>query len=433
MNRRLTKLLRSCAGALAVLLWWSVWSNVQAASSAGRDQPAAAAIEGSPASKAAQEAEWRLSFGLDGVGFLQREFPKGIQLWLYPASLIYVLLALAAASLLDFLARSFLKKWSERSKTKFDDVVVTLLEGPIKVIAFVVLLNLGLELLPWPPTIESYLTKGLLIAVALSVTYMATKFVDLFMGYWRARAAADTDKSFDEHLLPIIRKTLKVFIVVVAALVTAQNMGLDITSLIASLSIGGLAVGLAAQDTLANVFGAVSVLVDKPFRVGDRIKLDAIDGTVESIGLRSTRVRHLDGFLITIPNKTIGSAVITNVSQRPTIKTEMNIGVTYDTPTEKLKRAVEIVTQVYKAHPLTADLIVSFNKFADSALNIIIVHWWNSTDHKAYLDGMQTLNFQLKKRFDEEGIEFAFPSQTVYIKTDSEPRADARPNPTRSV
>jgi MscS family membrane protein len=100
----------------------------------------------------------------------------------------------------------------------------------------------------------------------------------------------------------------------------------------------------------------------------------------------------------------------------------MNIGVTYDTSTEKLKRAIEIITETYKSHPLTADLSVGFNKFADSALNINVVHFWNSTDYKAYLEGLQAMNLQLKKRFDDEGIEFAFPSQTVYVKSDSDAR-----------
>src|SRR5205814_776703 len=134
-----------------------------------------------------------------------------------------------------------------------------------------------------------------------------------------------------EQLFPVISKSLKSFLLVVAILVTSSNLGLDITAMLASLSIGGLALGLAAQDTVANLFGAVAVFVDKPFRVGDRIKLENIDGVVESIGLRSTRVRNQDGFLVTVPNKTMGNATITNVTRRPNIKTEMNIGITYDT------------------------------------------------------------------------------------------------------
>ncbi|HLP77341.1 MAG TPA: mechanosensitive ion channel family protein, partial [Candidatus Paceibacterota bacterium] len=192
-----------------------------------------------------------------------------------------------------------------------------------------------------------------------------------------------------------------------------------ITAAIASLSIGGLAIGLAAQDTLANLFGAVAVFVDKPFRIGDLIQLDSVKGNVESIGLRSTRVRNLDGHLITVPNKTMGNATITNITRRPNIKTEMNIGITYDTTPEKVRRALKILEEVYRGHAMTQDLILSFNKFADSSLNIIVVHWWGNTDHRAYLAGMQEMNLAIKERFDAEGINFAFPSQTLYVKQDS--------------
>jgi MscS family membrane protein len=160
----------------------------------------------------------------------------------------------------------------------------------------------------------------------------------------------------------------------------------------------------------------VAVFVDKPFRIGDFIQLDGVAGTVESIGMRSTRVRNLDGHLITIPNKTMGNATITNVTRRPNIKTVMNIGVTYDTPTAKVRRAVTALQEIYKGHPKTGDVQVGFDKFTDSALNIQVVHWWASTDAREHLAGMQELNLKVKELFEAEGISFAFPTQTVYVK-----------------
>jgi MscS family membrane protein len=361
-----------------------------------------------------------LTFGLDKVSWLQLEIPEGFPLWQYCASLIYVLLAVIVSKLLNYLATLYLKSRAARTKTQFDDLLPTLLHGPIKVVSFVVLLHIGLQVLGWPQWFKDVLEKGLKIIVACSLTYVALRFVDLFLGYWRQRAARDADKLFDEQLFPIIDKGLKVFLVVVAVLFTSQNLGMDITSVVASLSIGGLALGLAAQDTLANLFGAAAVFMDKPFRIGDRIRLDSVDGTVEAIGLRSTRVRNLDGHFITIPNKTMGNAIITNITRRPNIKTEMNIGLTYDTSTEKLKRAVAILEETFNNHPMTFEVSVGFNRFADSALNIQIVHLWKSTDAKAHLAGMQELNLAIKRRFDEEGINFAFPSQTIYMKQDSE-------------
>ncbi|PYK58950.1 MAG: hypothetical protein DME21_14500, partial [Verrucomicrobia bacterium] len=318
--------------------------------------------------------------------------------------------------------RVWLKKWTSRKQ--LTDLLLGLLNGPIKIIAFVVFLNIGLEMFDWPEVIKKILDKGLKVIIAATITYAVLKLIDLLMGYWRQRSVADTDRSFDEQLFPIIRKSLNVFVMVVAVLVTSQNLGFDITAAIAGLSVGGLALGLAAQDTVANLFGAVAIFMDKPFRIGDRIQLDSVDGTVETIGLRSTRVRNLDGHLITVPNKTMGNATITNVTRRPNIKTVMNIGITYDTPAEKVKRALQILQEVYKEHPKTFDCLIGFNKFADSALNIQVVHWWNSTDNKEYLAGLQEMNLAVKERFDKEGINFAFPSQTLYLKQDSDWRVD---------
>jgi MscS family membrane protein len=135
--------------------------------------------------------------------------------------------------------------------------------------------------------------------------------------------------------------------------------------------------------------------------------------------LRSTTVRNLDGHHVTIPNKLMGNAIITNITRRPTIKVEMNFGLTYDTPAAKVKRATALLEEIYRANPRTADLIISFNKFADSALNIFVVHVWSGTDAKQHFAELQALNLQIKERFDAENIEFAFPTQTVHLKAEA--------------
>jgi MscS family membrane protein len=341
------------------------------------------------------------------------------ELWKYIFSLIYIFLAFYVSKLLDYLTRVWLKRWAEKTSTKFDDLLLDLLNGPVKVVAFMIFLRIGLDVFAWPAMVQKFLAKGFTIIVAVSLTYMVLKFIDLLMNVWRLRNAGHADQTFNQQLFPIVRKSLKVFIIVVAALVTLDNLGVNITAAIASLSIGGLAVGLAAQDTLANLFGAVAVFLDKPFKIGDRIQIDSVDGNVESIGLRSTRVRNLDGHLVTIPNKTMGNATIVNVAARERIKTVMNIGITYDTPAEKVRLAVKIIKEVYTKHPMTSELLTSFNKFDSSALNILVVHHWKNADFGASLDGLQEMNLELKERFDKEGINFAFPTQTLYVKQDS--------------
>ncbi len=414
---------------LLVVLAWSVWRSaaepnraVEAATLSAVNTNAVAT--NAPAAK--RSSEFVKEFASpDWIKDLAQHWPFlryhfwGNELWKYIFSLLYIFLAFYVSKFLDYLTRVWLKKWAAKTESKLDDLLLNLLNGPVKIISFVIFLRIGLDVFDWPPEVQNALSKGFTVIVAITITYAAMKLVDLLMGYWHLRAAADADREFREHLFPIIRKALKAFVVVVAVLVTLDNIEVKITAVLASLSIGGLAVGLAAQDTLANLFGAVAILLDKPFRIGDRITLDHVDGTVETIGLRSTRVRNLDGHLVTIPNKTMGNATLTNITSRPNIKTEMNIGITYDTPTEKVKRALAIVEEIYKGHAKTSDLRVSFNKFTDSTLNIQVIHWWGSTDAKEYLAGMQEINLAIKERFDAEGISFAFPSQTVYLKQDS--------------
>ncbi|HQC43079.1 MAG TPA: mechanosensitive ion channel family protein, partial [Verrucomicrobiota bacterium] len=199
-------------------------------------------------------------------------------------------------------------------------------------------------------------------------------------------------------------------------LTMASNLGVDITSILTLGSVGALAVSLAAQDLLGNIFGGIAILVDKPFVIGDAVKVENRDGTVETIGLRSTRIRTYDGFLVTIPNKTMANSTIANVTCRPTIKTEINVGITYDTTTEQLRKALDIANDVYANYRNTQDVIVSFNKFGDFALNIQIVHWHNPTPWADYVKSIEAMNLELKKRFDSEGINFAFPTQTIYLK-----------------
>ncbi len=419
MKLKFQPVYRALLVVLAVLLGWSWWASGQItnAPANGPSQSVTHIVAG-PSSSPDSKPGY-LTFGLDHVKWLQTPWLH-IPLWQYLAALIYIFLAFFLSKLVDVLVSSQLKKWAKKTPTIFDDLILDLIHGPIKVVTFVILLDLGLNVFTWGAWFENVLAKILKVIVAGVLTYLALRIVDLLINYWRQRSVREDDRTFHQQLVPMIRNTLKVFVVVVAFLVTSQNLGFNVTGLIASLSIGGLAVGLAAQDTLANLFGAVSVLIDKPFRVGDRILIESVDGVVETIGFRSTRVRNLDGHLVSIPNKTVGNAIITNIALRPNIRTLINISVTYDTPVEKMKEALQMLEEIYRSHPMTQDVWISFNKFADSSLNIFVVHWWRSTVYKDYLAGMQELNLTIKERFDAAGIGFAFPTQTLYLKQDSD-------------
>ena len=166
--------------------------------------------------------------------------------------------------LLDFIVSVWLKRRAAKAVTKSNDLFLDLLRGPVKVVAFVIFLNIGLDIFDWPERAQIYLSHGLIVVIACSVTYVVLKIIDLLLGVWRERIVFAPDRPFAEELFPLLSKSAKVAIVLTAVVLTADNLNIKVTSLLAGLSIGGIALGLAAQDTVANLFGAVAIFLDKP-------------------------------------------------------------------------------------------------------------------------------------------------------------------------
>jgi MscS family membrane protein len=194
-----------------------------------------------------------------------------------------------------------------------------------------------------------------------------------------------------------------------------------ITSILAGLGIGGLAVALAAQETIKNFFGSLVILADKPFELGDRIVVDAVDGTIESVGFRSTRLRTLDGELVTLPNGDLANRIIRNVGKRRHIRRVASLALPYDTPPDKVERALAIVRELLRdAADLDPDFParVFFDEFRDSSLNLQVIYWFRPADWWACLAFAERLNLEILRRFTAEGIGFAFPTQTVVLAGD---------------
>ncbi|MBL7134955.1 MAG: mechanosensitive ion channel family protein [Phycisphaerae bacterium] len=250
--------------------------------------------------------------------------------------------------------------------------------------------------------------------------YHLVDIVEILLYSWTSK----TETLLDDQLVPLVRKTLRVFVVIIAVLFIARNIfQWDIASLIAGLGIGGLALALAAKDTLANFFGSITIFADRPFHMGDRVRIKGHDGVIEEVGFRSVRLRLLNGHLVIIPNATVANEAIENVSRRPYIKHSFTIGVTYDTPPDKLRRGVEIIRQMLAerkdSFPPDNPGRAHFTEFAAASLNIDATYWFTPVDWAAFLDFKHEFNTDLLRRFNDEGIEFAFPTQTLYLKQDS--------------
>ena len=405
-----------CAGLLGAL-WVS--AHAQDAKSAS---PAStnAVVAGEVAAREFVRAHrTEFSLGLNRVEALQGNL-LGVPLWEYVATLAYLVLALAVAKGLDVLVKTRLRAWASRTETQWDDVLVQLADGPVKAVVFVVLVNVGLQLFDWPREVQAYVSRLGFIGVALSLVYVSLKAVDGAAHAWAARLPDDGDRAFQKHFIVLMGKGAKVVLVLVALLTLLQNLGVNITAILGSVSVLGLALGLAAQDTVSNLFGAVAVFMDRPFKVGDRIKVGSdVDGVVEEMGLRATRVRTLDGFLVTVPNKTVGSNTVTNVSARRFIRGVFDYGLVYDLPADRLRRATELLREIYGRHPQTQEVLVHFNRFGDSALNLNVVWLWEGTEWKDYIAAVEAIQLEIKARFDAESLEFAFPTQTVHMRQES--------------
>jgi MscS family membrane protein len=257
--------------------------------------------------------------------------------------------------------------------------------------------------------------------VSLAVGFTLYQLVDVVYLWMRERMAR-TDSKMDDMLAPIAQTTLRVTIVVLTLLQIAQSLtDKPLTSIIAGLGVGGLAVALAAQDTIKHFFGSIVLFADKPFQVGERISVDNTDGTVEEVGFRSTRIRTLEGHLVTIPNGDLANKTITNVARRPSIRHRVTISITYDTPPAKVQRAIAILRELLTDHEgMRPDFPprVYFAEYGASSLNILMMFWYHPGDYWMYMQFTDALNLQILERFNAEGIDFAFPTQTLYLAGD---------------
>jgi len=266
-------------------------------------------------------------------------------------------------------------------------------------------------------------TKISLAVIAIAVAYAFYSLVDL-VEYHLLKLTSRTATKLDDMLVPVVRKSLRITIAMISALWIADGiLELKIRAIILSAGVGGIAIALAAKDTVANFFGSITIFADRPFQVDELIEVQGYIGTVEEVGFRSTRIRTLDGHLVAVPNSVIANTVVKNIGRRPFIRRVTNITITYDSGVAKTEKAIQIIKEILAAVPeINTDpdrpARVYFDDFADCSLNIYLAYWVKPADFWLFKEVNDKINFEILKRFDAEGIEFAFPSQTLYVKKD---------------
>ena len=255
----------------------------------------------------------------------------------------------------------------------------------------------------------------------LAIVVFLYRLIGLLV-YELDRFAQRDDNMLDSTFVQMIRVITRAVVIAIGAIYLLRALsGKPLSALLAGLGIGGIAIALAAQDTLKNFFGSIMIMLDKPFSVGQRVLVENYDGVVEDIGFRSTRVRTLTGHLVTVPNEKMATNAIENIGRRPHIRRLTNITITYDTPPDKVERALEIIREILDNHEgMHPDFParVYFNEFNDASLNIMVIYWYHPADYWAYVEFSEKVNLKIMRAFEKEGIEFAFRTTTTYLAHD---------------
>jgi MscS family membrane protein len=340
----------------------------------------------------------------------------GVEIWRIIAAGFIMIFALVIRKIVvGFLVR-ILKKLLKKTKTKFDDRIIIALNPPVRLILMAAGLLFALKVLGLPVTNDSFsghVVRTLFIFAVFWAIFRGAEFIQNIIGKISRRDAS----KLNDVVLPFVGKGIKILVVVVAISVIAKEWRYDLGAILAGLGLGGLAFALAAQETLANFFGGLTIMMDKPFTVGDWIQTSAVEGTVEDIGFRSIKVRTITQALVSVPNSIIAKAAVTNNSKMGKRRINFSLGITYQTTVNQIEALLERVRKMLSENPeIHPDTIfVYFDVFGASAYELFFHFYTKTTNWQKFLEVKESINLQLMHILEELGIEVAFPSTTVYL------------------
>jgi len=336
----------------------------------------------------------------------------GNTLFNYSFALVLFVVLVFIFRLLQWLILRRLAQLAKRTKTDIDDTLIDIVRSLRPAFYYFVAFFFALQGLTLTPLLERIITGALIIWVV----YQGVLAIQILIDYvLRKRFAKDSTGEGETAAIGYLKLIAKVALWSVALLLVLSNFGINVTSLIAGLGIGGIAIAFALQNILADLFSSFAIYFDKPFEVGDFIVANGQSGTVEKIGIKTTRLRALQGEEIVMSNQELTSAVIQNYKKLEKRRTVFQFGVVYETPNKKLEKIPDMVREIFKNTKDTRIERVHFKSMDDSALTFEVVFYVDLPNYAAYLDRQQEINLALKARFEKEKIGFAYPTQTVYL------------------
>lgn len=339
--------------------------------------------------------------------------PFGITLLDWGITFSLIIGSVIGAKIIYWILSKIARKFTSKTKSKLDDILLDMLEEPIAYLIGITGIWKSIYYIEISENFGNLLDKVYYLVVIGFVAWALARTMDALIQIYLVPIVEKSKSELDDQLLPILRKTLKASIWTICIIIGLDNAGYDVGAVIAGLGIGGLAFALAAQDSVKNLFGGITIFTDKPFQIKDRIKISGFDGSVEEIGIRSTRIRTLDGRRVTIPNSKFSESAIENVTSEPNRKVVLNLGLTYATNQVGIKKGIKILDEIVSSHASTEEnVITGFNAFNDSSLNLILVYYIKPGED--ILATQTTINLQILEQFTINKLDFAFPTQTLY-------------------
>ncbi|MBS4534872.1 mechanosensitive ion channel family protein [Clostridium sp. D2Q-14] len=325
---------------------------------------------------------------------------------------LFLILSPIITNILFKIVRSFTKK----SKIGLDDDMVESFKKPLKIFIIFVGLYIALIYLPFSEGTENSITKLFRVSIIILITWGLYNAAGTY-GIIHEKIGSKLNIKSQRILKPLLIRVIRIIIIAIAVAIIVEEFGYSISAFIAGLGIGGIAIAMAAQDTLSNAFGGMAIIMDRPFDIGDWIVGAGIEGIVEDINFRSTKVRTFEKALVSIPNSKISKEAITNFSQRGIRRVKFYLGLEYSTTSEKIEKVVEKINSMLKKHSKVDDelIITKFEVFNDSSLDILIQYYAKTSDYEEFLSIQENINFKIINILEEENVGIAFPSTSIYF------------------
>jgi MscS family membrane protein len=331
------------------------------------------------------------------------------------------LLIIAGAVVLNKTVGCVFRRITKRTKTQSDDLIYAAVEKPVMLGVMLVALWIAAGRLTLAAELQAIIAKSYRVLIALNVTWFFARFIIVLLevSILRRKDSQKANLHFSRTFSSLIKRGLLTLIWFTGIVMALNNIGIDVTTLWGTLGIGGIAFALAAQDTIKNIFGGITIFTDRMFRIGDVILFDAIEGTVEDIGLRRTRIRTYDKRLVTVPNARLMDTTITNITSEQARRVVVTLGLTYDTTSDQMQAALELLQLLPDAIPEVSrkDFLAVFSDFSDSALVITLIYFIRKS--APIRETVSKVNFEILRMFNGAGLDFAFPSQTIYLAGNS--------------